>query len=163
MPPAFLDIVAHNTILPLFCRAHPHYRLCALTLTYTSPSNMKLQMNCDKRHGRTAIAKHATGDFATCTETCAFQNDCRSVDYQEIRSTCYLSAYHGEPTKITPCFSSAYVNGELNKANAENARDQCRRLLAIPHLFVRFQHRALLLQIYRVEIKALALPSIQIF
>ena len=118
-------------------------------------------MNCNKRH--TVIAKHATGDFATCIETCAFQYDCRSADYQEIRSTNYISAYYGEPTVITPGFSSPYVIGELDKTNAENARDMCRRLLALPHLSVQFQHRALLLQIYRVEIKALALPSIQIF
>lgn len=71
-------------------------------------------MNYGKRHGSPVIASNITEDFATCIETCALQSHCRSVDYQEITKTCYQSAHHGEPTVITPGFSSAYVIIEPN-------------------------------------------------
>lgn len=72
------------------------------------------QNHTSKRHGSPVIASNITEDFATCIETCALQSHCRSVDYQEITKTCYQSAHHGEPTGITPGFSSAYVIIEPN-------------------------------------------------
>lgn len=41
-------------------------------------------------------------------------HNCSSVDYQELTAICYLSNHHGEPTTITPGFSSAYLIGNLN-------------------------------------------------
>lgn len=72
-------------------------------------------MNCGKRHGSPVTAQNITKDFADCIEICAFQNNCRSVDYQVITKRCYQSAHHGEPTVITPGFSSAYAIGEPNE------------------------------------------------
>ena len=59
------------------------------------------------------IAKNRTEDFVTCIEACALQSDCRIVDYQEITKKCYQLGHHGEPTVITPGFSSAYVIGAV--------------------------------------------------
>ena len=44
-------------------------------------------------------------------EACSALIPCASVDYHESSGTCYYTTHHGEPTVVTPGFSSAFSLG----------------------------------------------------
>lgn len=44
-------------------------------------------------------------------DSCASHIPCHSVDYHDLSQTCYYSNHQGEPTIVTPGFSSAYSLG----------------------------------------------------
>jgi GLEYA domain len=53
-------------------------------------------------------------------DSCASFTPCNSVDYHQSSQTCYYSKHHGEPTIVTPGFSSAYSLGCTGACSGNN-------------------------------------------
>ncbi|KAG9233630.1 GLEYA domain-containing protein, partial [Amylocarpus encephaloides] len=93
--------------------------------SYSSVFGETFRINCGKRHGTEYLKIDRQATLKDCMDSCASYIPCHSVDYQDRTRTCYYSNHHGEPTIITPGFSSAYSLG-CTSSCCGNTNSSCR-------------------------------------
>ncbi|KAH8817375.1 hypothetical protein F5884DRAFT_779178 [Xylogone sp. PMI_703] len=94
-------------------------------LSYSSIFGETFRITCGKRHGTEYLKIDKQGTLKDCMDSCASYIPCHSVDYHERSRTCYYSNHHGEPTIVTPGFSSAYSLG-CSSSCCSNNTSGCR-------------------------------------
>ncbi|KFY41684.1 hypothetical protein V495_04833 [Pseudogymnoascus sp. VKM F-4514 (FW-929)] len=96
-------------------------------LRYSSMFGETFRINCGKRHGTEYLKTDKQATLKDCMDSCASYIPCHSVDYHDRSRTCYYSNHHGEPTIVTPGFSSAYSLGCASSCcgSAASSSKQC--------------------------------------